>query len=265
MRTTIVFFAGVIATATIAGSIAFAAGQTSISKRSLSTLPQSNHGLASTVVAGSSLTITEGCAVGERLNWFIRAHRLPQCFAEQWGTASLLEWGQYEDIDGDGKDDHLIAMHYRDIGTGCVAVHSSHFEWGGGYTCPVPPFLSYEIPVLWKPVFGVAGEVTVLTLRPVLFFNDVRSLVSLKVASGNSDVFAFKMLGYFDVDGDGDLDLLIHASGVIYDGSGQPFSNDFWLENNAVSTPAIAADLNHDGRVDGADLAMLLVQWGPNS
>ena len=255
----------IIATATIAGSIAFAAGQTSISKRSLSTLPQSNHGLASTVVAESSLPITEGCAVGERLDWFIRAHRLPQCFAEQWGTASLLEWGQYEDIDGDGKDDHLIAMHYRDIGTGCVAVHSSHFEWGEGYTCPVPPFQWYEIPVLWKPVFGVAGEVTVLTLRPVLFFNDVRSLVSLKVAPGNSDVFAFKMLGYFDVDRDGDLDLLIHASGVIIsqDGGEHPqFSDDFWLENNAISAAPPAADLNRDGRVDGADLALLLYAWG---
>jgi hypothetical protein len=255
----------IIATATIAGSIAFAAGQTSISKRSLSTLPQSNHGLASTVVAGSSLTITEGCAVGERLNWFIRAHRLPQCFAEQWGAASLLERGQYADIDGDGKDDHLIAMHYRDIGTGCTAVHSSYFEWGEGYnTCLVPPFQSYEFPVLWKPVFGVAGEVTVLTLRPVLTNQDVILLVTAEVALGNSGVNSFKMLGCFDVDGDGDLDLLIHADGLIYESSGQhqPFSNDFWLENNVVSTPPIAADLNHDGRVDGADLSLLLYAWG---
>jgi hypothetical protein len=54
-----------------------------------------------------------------------------------------------------------------------------------------------------------------------------------------------------DMDSDGDMDLVVSAD------------INFWLENTGFQhTNPIAADLNRDGRVDGADLGRLLVSWG---
>lgn len=60
-----------------------------------------------------------------------------------------------------------------------------------------------------------------------------------------------------DMDDDGDLDLVV-SLGV--DGS----SWWCWIENTGYEKPAlpIAADLNHDGKVNGADMGLLLYAWG---
>lgn len=68
--------------------------------------------------------------------------------------------------------------------------------------------------------------------------------------------------GWRDMDADGDLDLI--ASVDCY----YPKQNVLvpcWFENIGYEKPAppIAADLNRDGHVDGADLGMLLAAWGP--
>jgi hypothetical protein len=62
-----------------------------------------------------------------------------------------------------------------------------------------------------------------------------------------------------DMDDDGDLDLVV-SLGV--DGSYWWC----WLENTGYEkpAPAIAADLNQDGVVNGADMGLLLYAWGPN-
>jgi hypothetical protein len=86
--------------------------------------------------------------------------------------------------------------------------------------------------------------------------------------------------GWLDCDNDGDLDMVCTAQGFqVQDGGGywtfegvwvcfsivtnQGPQVSFWLENTGFqhSNP-IAADLNHDNRVDGADLSLLLYAWG---
>jgi len=71
--------------------------------------------------------------------------------------------------------------------------------------------------------------------------------------------------GWRDIDVDGDLDLIAEAA-LEYQGVSGYFGLDIWFENTGYEKPAppIAADLNRDGKVDGADLGMLLVAWGPN-
>jgi len=72
------------------------------------------------------------------------------------------------------------------------------------------------------------------------------------------------LLGWRDMDGDSDLDLLCYIA-VAQSGSCCQ-EIDYWFENIGYEKPAppIAADINGDGRVDGADLGLLLVAWGPN-
>ncbi len=60
--------------------------------------------------------------------------------------------------------------------------------------------------------------------------------------------------GLIDMDADGRLDLLVTARR----GSEARYG---YLRNVTRATPRLPADLNDDGRVDGADLGELFVQW----
>jgi hypothetical protein len=86
-------------------------------------------------------------------------------------------------------------------------------------------------------------------------FPDIQGNLSLSIGSSRS--------GWHDCDHDGDLDLVVSSlGGSLPDGSRQ-----VWFENIGYEKPAqpVAADLNRDGRVDGADLGMLLIAWGPTN
>ena len=69
--------------------------------------------------------------------------------------------------------------------------------------------------------------------------------------------------GWRDMDSDGDLDLVIVLQTEV--GSGARL--DGWFENIGFERPIppLAADLNQDGNVDGVDLGLLLASWGAQS
>ena len=63
-----------------------------------------------------------------------------------------------------------------------------------------------------------------------------------------------KIAGYVDIDEDGRPDVMIRAT------DGTRFALG-WLRNIYDGPARLPADLNDDGRVDGADLGELFVQW----
>jgi hypothetical protein len=73
------------------------------------------------------------------------------------------------------------------------------------------------------------------------------------------------LLGWRDMDADGDLDLLCYIA--VSQGGFCCQETNFYFENIGYEKPAppLAADLNQDGYVNGLDLGLLLGQWGPNS
>ena len=72
---------------------------------------------------------------------------------------------------------------------------------------------------------------------------------------GGAEVLAFQSAGWHDVDRDSDLDLCVIIVGE--------FEEHYaWLENTGFeATQPLTGDLNSDGNVNSADLALLLGGW----
>jgi hypothetical protein len=72
-------------------------------------------------------------------------------------------------------------------------------------------------------------------------------------------------VGWRDMDNDNDLDLVLTVSGQT--AKEITFETTGWFENIGYEkpNPPLAADLNGDGWVDGADLGLLLGAWGARS
>jgi hypothetical protein len=73
-----------------------------------------------------------------------------------------------------------------------------------------------------------------------------------------------QLLGWRDMDQDGDLDMLCY---IEYQTGGNCCeSKNYFFENIGFErSPPLAADLNRDGYVNGLDLGLLLGQWGPST
>ena len=222
----------IIASLTVAGSIAFAAGQQSGGKQS-PPMPSGAQAHSMQEEMPQSLWIPEGgCAQGPDKTWFTTGHLLPSC-AIVGGIAPESS----SDVNGDGIRELMFA--------------NPLCPQGGGY-----PILSNGIPsttaLLAVHECSTAGGTYSESLSCVMRGEAGAYLKSQFPAATN--VCAYLYLR--DMDSDGDLDLVCSAWVI-------PNQVNFWLENTGFQrTNRVAADLNGDGIVDGNDLGNLLAAWG---
>ena len=227
----------IIASLTVAGSIAFAAGQQSVSRQSVAvangmqahSLQEEPHwdGVA-----------TGECAIeGEDKTWFTTIHllRLDGC----------LPPGTYIDA-ADLNCDGVFEYCRSNDGYGRFYVNQA-FN-------PNAALLN-----LHDVQQGEGGrlQITHSLLRGSAMLSFVQSMFP-------SATYTSGMLRFRDMDQDRDLDIVFeaYASGA----DGQLGRLTGWIENTELECgPApLAGDLDRDGRVGGADLGILLGAWDPN-
>ena len=244
----------IIATATIVGSIAYAAGQGGAGKQSpvnpSGTLAHSMQE-ETTSVAG----IAADCPSGESLVWFSENPRVVPCAngstSQPFVTARLIHGAS--DVNGDGVDEYLGLFGSPDVIVNGTPTIASAKIWINrtNQTTGAPTQIRDEVTVV--PVnFGAWVQATY----------PGTTQASVRMADGDGPYGMDLSAGLRDMDGDGDLDYLT----ILYrESDGFSSLSQVWFENIGYEKPAppIAADLNRDGKVDGADLGMLLVAWGP--
>ncbi len=232
----------IIASLTVAGSIAFAAGQQSGGKQSP---PMPSGAQAHSMQEEMPQTrFREAMSVcGEELQWLNPQFKpLDSCGnTSEWGIPWLTMQpmsGTPTDVNHDGTLDYF---------------------W---YT-PVnllQDAASYPLCVLSRSrieqVDGVATERLDCVIRLTSEF--VSTTIPPKAYQAQLSSFAWR-----DMDSDGDSDLVVEFRWQ--DATGWHYKRG-WFENIGFEKPAppVAADLNGDGQVNGADLGLLLVAWGPN-
>ena len=210
-----------------------------------------------------AMRATSGCVDAEVMIWFATEPRPIE-------NACPLELGllclppEAADVNDDGTDEHfyVVPCSQVDLSSPNCAIAE---PWGPG------------LGVIWSRIDAVGGSLTarhtfVRILGDLTAFD---AWIQTRHPGFNRRWLFHSMTftpspraGWRDVDGDGDLDYLLNISGDNY-GSGAPyaqFQEQIWFENIGYekAVPPVAADLNRDGQVDGADLGMLLFAWGPN-
>jgi hypothetical protein len=263
--------AAIISTATIAGSIAFAAGQQTGTKQP-PVMPSGSqmHTMQEGMPQARMAQMGGGCAPEP---WF--ATTLHPISGEGCGVLDHLPL-QNVDVNGDGTNDLCYPRGlFSDFG-GTLGVVATT-ETGAIESRSTTDFLQVTR-------FEQSPSGLVFTTNGVL--PDLSAALAAKIpevgnwnpaeCSGYHYYITFEPLGWLDCDSDGDLDLIVNWNlwRREYDPSlpcmpvvGAAISGQYaWLENIGYEKPAppLAADLNQDGQVDGADLGLLLVAWGPN-
>jgi hypothetical protein len=115
--------------------------------------------------------------------------------------------------------------------------------------------------LFWKLTFNPFDATERVLKFPVLTTGNLAAWLSAE-AGDWTDISA-RWLAWFDADSDGDLDFGFE---MYLSSPSTSVVKRVWCENIGYEKPAppIAADINRDGRVDGADLGLVLVSWGPN-
>jgi hypothetical protein len=231
--------AAIVSTFTILGSLAYAAGQgTAVRPQPVGAITRSpvhEDGAVSQRHQGTTMAALAGgdgsCTIGEPLNWFTTPRPLPECF-----TIRSMHYKDAEDINRDGDADFIeyaggvaLSVAGSAQASECVA-HITRTEWN--------------------------GQELVLTRHCVASSESVAAYAAQRFPG--QTVSTYYDSGLRDIDGDGDLDLVLHLEV-------EPYALYYvWLENTGYeANNGVAADINRDGVVDGKDLASVLAAWTP--
>jgi hypothetical protein len=248
----------IIASLTIVGSLAFAAGNESVTSPGERN-PDQRSDARTRESPRISTTTASDCPTGEPVVWFSPIPQLVPCSN---GSAQLpFVTAQLGPVDV--NDDGIIEFWGRLSG----------------------PFSSPDVVLNGSPT-GIPSKIWVNRLDPltrapttirdsvVIVPSDFGNWVlanfpgttsaSVRLSDSEDPAGLVNTAGLRDMDGDGDLDYLI----ILYvESASSNALQQVWFENIGFEKPAppIAADINGDGRVDGADLGMLLIAWGPTN
>lgn len=181
---------------------------------------------------GAELMAMGGCIQVAPQQWFGAIRALPPCSPTQ-----IFRRGGATDVNQDGIDEAVDVTYTQIIQAG-VPLPA---------TCLVEQF---EIAV-------DEGDLAI-TKSCVLSSTQVMGYAQSLAGAGGS-VTAFYEGGWYDMDGDGDLDLCVR---FIVNWNNENYA---WLENTGFeAAQPLIGDLNQDGSVNAADLTMLLGGWTGN-
>ena len=248
----------IIATATIAGSIAFAAGQQSGGKQSppMPSGAQAHSMQEQEPLSGIMQGAQADCPSGEPITWFLLTPHSIECNNTN-GTGMGALGGGAVDVNGDGRPEFYggAGDASRDIVLNGSSTGASLSIWVNR----VDPATQMPTAVrdLVEVIPSSLGQWVLATYPST-------TVATVYIADTDDYNFGNRSAGWRDMDADGDLDYLVRL--YVRSGSASPVYSQIWFENTGYekSAPPIAADLNGDGQVNGADLGLLLVAWGPN-
>ena len=259
----------IIASLTVAGSIAFAAGQQSSGRQSpLMPSGAQTHSMQEEMPQARMAQMGGGCAPEP---WF--SPHLHPISGEGCGALDHLPL-QNVDVNGDGTIDLCYPRGTFGVDNWEYGVAATT-ERGVIETRSTTNFLQVTR-------FEQTPSGLVFTSNGVL--PDLNATLAAEIpevgnwnpidCSGYFYYITFEPLGWLDCDSDGDLDLIVdwrlwkreYRDLPCMDSREVIGGQHAWLENIGYEKPSppLAADLNQDGQVDGADLGLLLVAWGPN-
>ncbi len=242
----------IIASLTVVGSLAFATATPS------GTTPTRSQQRTETEDATSGShnpsNLAAGPCVPQSAEWFATTPRtIRRCINPVFDSSSPNYSGLVGvvplgacDVNRDGETEFFD-------GVGEVRI----FTFGKGAT---------NHPILLKSQEQAVGTSTLLVHTILLRSSEALALALRAMEpSVNMTDSTVQPYGWRDMDRDGDQDLVCVFRYWGF-GGGTGTRMDIWFENIGFEqSPPLAADLNNDGIVDGADLGILLSVWGePN-
>ena len=218
----------IIASLTVVGSIAYAAGQGGAGKQPPMMPSGSQAHSMQEEMPQTRSQMTGGCTEGATLNWFTVVHdasAADDCVGEGFSFWSERLLRLKEDVNQDGQPDGFFS--------------------GFGFQPGSDP----NQPIFTRVVFQMKNS-----SNPVLQQTLLRANVIIQFLGTTNWNYIFPM-GLVDMDDDGDLDLLVQV-----EIGPQPHS--LCVENTGFQhTTHLTGDLDGDGKVNGSDLGTLLSNW----
>ena len=230
--------AAIIASLTVVGSIAYATGSQGGSGKQPPLMPSGSqaHSMQEEMPQ-ARMQMAGGCTEGADKNWFTILHP----WTSSCGVGAELPG--VNDVNGDGIKEYFWVSDFVDRG-GMIIQNGQ----------PSPTCLLYL-----SEVSGIGDD---WSNEPSCALRSDYLYVDVLARFPDANTASAYRTHLRDMDGDGDLDVL---TDIVVQGPNGAVVGDYlvWIENTGFQhTNHIAADLNHDNRVDGADLSLLLYAWG---